>query len=151
MRPFRLLEPYLDRGLPRWLRDALAIGAVLGAILLGLSSIRVGSPDNGIHLYVGPDRVTIADISPWGDAARSSLRPGMVVLRFNEFQLSQVAGDPDQSPAPREAWASIVEEPMWALSAMPVEAYDQALADGSTPWAGSGLAMLTWTTRRTPA
>jgi signal transduction histidine kinase len=134
MRPLRLLEPFLDEGLPRWLRDALALGAVLAAILLGLSSIRVGSPDTGIHLYVGPDRVTIADISPWGEAARSSLRPGMVVLRYNEYQVSEVTDDADQSPAPREEWAAIVDEPMWALSALSPEAYDHALADGSTPW-----------------
>lgn len=134
MRLLRLLEPFLDEGLPRWLRDAVAIGALLAAILLGLSSIRVGSPDTGIHLYVGADRVTIADISPWGDAARSSLRSGMVVLKYNEYQISQVADDPDQSPSPRESWAAIVEEPMWALSALPVDAYDQALADSSTPW-----------------
>ncbi len=134
MRALRLLEPILEEGLPRWLRDALAIAAVLAAILLGLSSIRVGSPDTGIHLYVGPDRVTIADISPWGDASRSSLRPGMVVLQYNEYQVSQVADDPDQAPAPQESWPAILEEPMWALSAVPVEAYDQALASGSTPW-----------------
>jgi signal transduction histidine kinase len=133
MRVLRPFEPYFSGGLPRRLRDALAIGAILASALLGLSAIRVGLPDHGIHLHVGPDRITIADISPWGAAAQSSLRPGMVVLQINEFQVSEVGSDPEQPITPPNEWGSVVAQPLWAIGAIPLAAYDDAVATGSSP------------------
>lgn len=132
MSSLRPLEPYLRGGMPRQLRDALAVSVVLLAALLGLSSIRVGLPDHGIRLHVGPDRITIADISPWGAAARSSLRPGMVVLRINEFQVSEVASDREQPVTPPDEWGSVAAAPLWAIGAMPLAAYDGEVASGSS-------------------
>ncbi|MEX2136993.1 MAG: ATP-binding protein [Chloroflexota bacterium] len=133
MRPLSVLRAYLNAGLPPRIRDLFAVGVIVITAILGLSAFRTGAPDEGITFYLGPDRMVVADISPWGAAAQSSLRPGMVVLRINQSSVSPIASDRDQPVRQSEEWPAIVAERLDYVEAISVADYDQALASGSDP------------------
>jgi signal transduction histidine kinase len=132
MRVLSVLEPLLRAGLHPRLRDVLAVGAIGISVLLGLGAIRLGFVDDGITLHAGSDRIVVADISPWGAAARSSLRPGMVVLRINDAQVSEISTDPEQPRQGPEQWPELLRQPVQFIEAVPVETYDRELRTGDS-------------------
>lgn len=134
MRALRILEPYLRAGLPRRLRDILAVGAILASVVLGMGAVthRLTPLEDGIQFYLGPDRITIAEISPWGAAARSPLEPGMVVVRINAAQVGEISTDPDMPRQGSEQWPELLSEPLRYIEAMPVGVYARELATGDS-------------------
>lgn len=133
MRALAVLEPLLRSGLPRRVRDALAVGVVLAAAVLSLSTLRSWSVDDGLTFRIEPDRMVVADVSPWGAAADSGLRPGMVVLRLNEDQISSIAGDPEQPTLTRAEWPALTQEAFSYVEVLPAATYDHAIATGEDP------------------
>lgn len=133
MRALAVLEPYLGGGLPRRVRDALAVGVVLAGAVLSLSTFRSWSVDDGISFQMEPGRMVVADVSPWGAAADSGLQPGMVVLRLNEGQVSPVAADPEQPVLPPAQWPALIHEGFSYVEVLPTATYDHVLATGQDP------------------
>jgi signal transduction histidine kinase len=134
MRALRVLEPYLRVGLPPRLRDVLAVGAILVSVVLGLAAVthRLTQLEDGIRLHLGPDRITIAEVSPWGAAARSPLRAGMVVVRINAAQVGEMSTDPELPRQGPGQWPALLAEPLRYIEAMPVDVYDHVVATGDS-------------------
>lgn len=134
MRALRVLEPYLRFGLPPRLRDGLGVGAILVSVVLGLGAVtyRLAQLEDGIRLHLGPDRITIAEVSPWGAAARSPLQAGMVVVRINATQVSEMSTDPDIPRQGPEQWPALLAEPLRYIEAVPVDVYDGVVATGDS-------------------
>ena len=133
MRALSVLEPYLSAGLHPRLRDTLAVGVIGISVVLSLGAFVSGAVDDGITFRIGPDRIIVAGVSPWGAAGRSPLQPGMVLLRLNEAQVSDIATDPEQPVLDPEQWPALIREPLRYVEAIPAEIYDDALATGQDP------------------
>lgn len=110
---------------------ALAVFSIGASLLLGLAALRFGVADHGIGFARLPDRIVVSEISPWGAAARSSLRPGMVVVDVNGTQVGQLPTGLEQRQIAPAEWASLLAEPIWSVAAMPAQAYERQLRGGS--------------------
>lgn len=133
MRALSVFEPYLRAGLHPRLRDALAVGVIGVSVVLSLKAVTTGSADEGITLGIEPDRIVVTGVSPWGAAGRSSLQPGMVVVRLNQARVSRIATDPEQPVLEAEEWPTLIREPVEYLEALPADMYDHALVTGEEP------------------
>ena len=70
------------------LRDRLAIGVAIVAIILATITVGLGRFDPGIRLLIGTDgRVVITDVPKLSDAYTNGLRDGMIVVGLNRVTL----------------------------------------------------------------
>lgn len=122
--------------LGRW-RDVLAIGAIGASLVLGLTALRFAAADHGIAFDQLPDRIIVSEISPWGAAARSSLRPGMVVVQLNGAPVGALPRGLEQRRLAPAEWGSLLAEPAWSVEAVPAQEYERQLRSDSTEISGA--------------
>jgi signal transduction histidine kinase len=117
-----------------WLRDALAIGVTLVALVLGAGTLAVGTYDTGIRLGVDEQgRVTVREVDQDSIASRSGVRTGMVVTSLNGVELIRLPQFvyPEVEPTPNPVTGETpLTEPIGLEPAVPtVVPIDPALRD----------------------
>ncbi|MBA2719858.1 MAG: hypothetical protein H0U52_11555 [Chloroflexi bacterium] len=139
------------------LRDRIALGLALCALLAGVASAALGSYNSGIHWRIDGDRLVVDSVDPLSQADRDGVRPLLVALELNGRQLlslpSYQYGDvPSDSPdgvppivgtAPAVPTPVISNAELQRLANDPVEWVSlispEALAGGSPDnWAWNG-------------
>jgi signal transduction histidine kinase len=136
MRALSVLEPYLRAGMPPGARDLVAIVVIALSVVLSLNAFRSGTVDDGIAFLIESDRIVVTDVSPWGAAGGSSLRPGDVVLRLNQARVNRIAPDREQPVLDAGQWPTLLTEPVEYVEALPAELYeDVTRSPGELPYA----------------
>lgn len=105
------------------LRDAVAWAVLVVIASLATITVIAGGVDRGVTLSAGTDPdgrpvLVVAAVAPWSEAAQRGLKPGMIVIGFNDQLLVPVPGVTDQGD-PRSAQVpySISSDQIWSVEA----------------------------------
>lgn len=92
------------------LRDRLAIGLAISAVVVGVATMWLGRFDSGVRLAINDGRVIVWEVGPLTNAYANGIRPGMVVTQLGSVTLIrlpqlvyptvQPTPDPDTGEAP---------------------------------------------------
>lgn len=78
---------YVRPVIPAHLRDRIALGLALCALLVGAAAAVFGSYSAGIHWRVEGDRLVVDRVDPFSQAGRDGVRPLHVAVELNGRQL----------------------------------------------------------------
>jgi signal transduction histidine kinase len=130
---------------PRPWRDRFAALVFIVAFGAGLHAFMNLEPQTGVSLAVEGDRVVIADVQPWSQAAKQGMQPGMVVVNINGQPVLVTPGDGWAKPTPDElSWITIGSiTGVDAIAADDVPRYRTDTFDGQiySTWTDAGWAL----------